>query len=76
MGEKMGTSVCIRLPDDTAKELDNIANTVDRTRSYLIKKAIETYLHEYADYMIAFERLHDKDDGIISGKELRERLGL
>ncbi|MDP6156106.1 MAG: ribbon-helix-helix protein, CopG family [Candidatus Thermoplasmatota archaeon] len=76
MGEKMGTSVCIRLPDDTARELDNIANTVDRTRSYLIKKAIDTYLHEYADYMIAFERLHDKDDEIISGKEMRERLGL
>ena len=72
----MGTSVCIRLPDDTARELDNIANTVDRTRSYLIKKAIDTYLHEYADYMIAFERLHDKDDEIISGKEMRERLGL
>ena len=76
MGEKMGTSVCIRLPDDAARELDNIANTVDRTRSYLIKKAIDTYLHEYADYMIAFERLHDKDDEIISGKEMRERLGL
>ena len=72
----MGTSVCIRLPDDTAKELDNIANTVDRTRTYLIRKAIDTYLQEYADYMIAFERLHDKDDEIISGKELRERLGL
>jgi len=72
----MGTSICIRLADDTAKELDSIANTVDRTRTYLIRKAIETYLHDYADYMIAFERLHDKDDEIISGTELRERLDL
>ncbi len=72
----MGTSVCIRLPDETAMELDNIANTLDRTRTYLIRKAIDTYLREYADYMIAFDRLHDKDDEIISGKELRERLGV
>ena len=72
----MSTSICVRLPDDTARELDNIADTVDRTRTYLIRKAIETYIEEYADYMMAFERLHDKDDKIISGKELRERLGL
>ena len=72
----MSTSICIRLPDDTAMELDRLADTLDRTRTYLIRKSIETYLMEYADYMIAFERLHDKDDEVISGKELRERLGV
>ena len=72
----MSTSVCLRLADDTAKEIDILAKTLDRSRTYIIKRAVETYLEEYADYMIAFERLHDKDDEIISGKELRERLGL
>ena len=72
----MSTSICIRLPDDTAGELDRLADTLDRTRTYLIRKSIETYLLEYADYMIAFERLHDKDDEVISGNELRERLGV
>jgi RHH-type rel operon transcriptional repressor/antitoxin RelB len=42
----------------------------------LIKKALENYLEEYEDYQIAMERLHDKDDEIISPAELRRKLGI
>ena len=42
----------------------------------MIRKAIEEYLREYADYLIALERLNDKDDAIISDAEMRELLGL
>ena len=31
---------------------------------------------ESADFQIALERLNDKKDGIISSKDMRERLGL
>ena len=31
---------------------------------------------ESADFQIALERLNDKNDGIISGEDMRERLGL
>jgi hypothetical protein len=37
---------------------------------------IEEYLEEYIDYLIAVECLNDKDDKIISGKQLRDELGL
>ena len=72
----MTTTVSVRLPDKILNELEILTNTIDRSRTYIIRKAIETYLHEYADYQIALERLNDKDDEIISSEEMRKRLGL
>jgi len=42
----------------------------------IMKKALESYLDEYSDYLIALERLHDKDDREISSEEMRKLLGL
>ena len=69
------TSVSIRLPDDVAKSLEDLAATIDRPKTYVIRKAIEEYLREYADYLIALERLNDKDDAVLSDSEMRELLG-
>ena len=68
--------VSIRLPEGVLVALDRVASTVDRPRSYLVRKAVEAYLHEYAEYQVALDRLRDKDDKIIPGKELKRRLGL
>ena len=72
----MSTSISLRLPDEIAQALDDLAKATDRPKSYIITKALKTYLEEYADYMIALDRLHDKDDEIISPQELRKRLGV
>ena len=71
---QMPISVSLRLPDEIHEQLKDIAEDTDRSKSYLIKKAIEQYLEEYADYQTALDRLNDKDDEIISSKELRKRL--
>lgn len=65
----------VRLSDKLLAALDRVAEAVDRPRSYLIRKAIEAYVDEYAEYQIALDRLRDKDDHIITGQELRKRLG-
>ena len=70
----MSVSVSLRLPEDIVTQLDEVAENIDRSKSYLIKKAIEQYLEEYADYQIALDRLNDKDDEIISSEEMRKRL--
>jgi predicted DNA-binding protein len=70
----MPAPISLRLPEEVHSQLEQIATESDRTKSYLIRKAIERYLEEYADYRIALDRLHDKDDKIISSKELRKRL--
>jgi len=72
----MSVAISIRLPDKIVNELDDLADSIDRSRTYIIRKAIESYMQEYADYMIALERLRDKDDEIISSDEMREKLGL
>ncbi len=72
----MTTTVSIRLPDEIAKELDALATSLERSKTFIIRKAIESYLRDYADYLIALERLRDKDDEIISAEEMRERLGI
>ena len=70
----MSISVSLRLSEEMVTQLDDIANSIDRSKSFLIKKAIEQYLEEYADYQIALDRLNDKDDEIISSKEMRKLL--
>ena len=73
---KMSTSVSVRLPDDLAEGLADLSKTIDRSKAYIIKKAIEAYLDEYSDYLIALERLNDKDDQVVSSDEMRKLLGL
>ena len=70
----MPVSISLRLPEDVHEQLEEIAEDTDRSKSYLIKKAIEQYLDEFADYQLALDRINDKDDKIISSKELRKRL--
>ncbi|MEE8358101.1 MAG: ribbon-helix-helix protein, CopG family [Candidatus Hydrothermarchaeales archaeon] len=70
----MPAAVSIRLPNETLNKLDDLAKTIERSKTYIIRKAIDSYLQEYADYLVALERLRDKDDEIISTEEMRERL--
>ena len=72
----MNTAISVRLPNDLAEQLDSIAEETERPRSYIIQKAIESYIEDYADLQVALDRLHDKTDPVISGKELRKSLGL
>ena len=72
----MEKTLSVRLPGELMTVLDRVANEVERPRSYLIRKAIEAYVDEYAEYQIALDRLRDKDDKSVTGKELRKRLGL
>ena len=66
--------ISLRLPEKIISQLEAVAAITDRSKSYIIKKAIEHYLEEYADYQIAMDRLHDKDDKIVTSKELRKLL--
>jgi RHH-type rel operon transcriptional repressor/antitoxin RelB len=72
----MSTAISVRLPKELAEQLDSIAKETERPRSYIIQKALESYIDDYADLQIALDRLHDKTDPIVSGKELRKSLGI
>jgi RHH-type rel operon transcriptional repressor/antitoxin RelB len=66
----MTEAVSVRLPEDLARRLDQLARSLDRPRTYIVNKALREYLEEYEDYLIALNRLNDKDDGLVSEEEL------
>ncbi len=72
----MTVSITVRIPNEMAEDLEALAKALDRPRSYIVKKAMEVYLDEYADYLLALERLQNKDDHVISSRELRKRLAI
>ena len=72
----MSKSVSIRLPDELVEQLENVARDTERSRSFIVQRAIEFYLEDYADFQVALDRLRDKSDRIVSGDKLRKSLGL
>jgi RHH-type rel operon transcriptional repressor/antitoxin RelB len=64
------------LPDALAREIDHIADETERPRSFQIQKAVESYIEDFADVQIAWDRLRDQKDLIVSSRELRKSLGL
>lgn len=69
----MSVPISIRLPEETAKALDAVASATDRPKTYVVLRALEAYLADYADYQIALDRLRDKDDPVVSASALRAR---
>lgn len=72
----MSTAISVRLPQELAERLENIARETERSRSFIIQKALESYIAEFADLQIALDRLYDSGDAVISGEELRKSLGV
>ena len=72
----MSVAISIRLPEKIIHDLEALADTIERSKTFIVRKAIESYLDDYADYLVALERWREKDDEIISSDELRGQLGL
>ena len=68
----MSEAVSVRLPEDIAKRLEDLAKSLDRPKTYIVTKALREYLEEYEDYLVALHRLDDKDDRVVTRKELIE----
>jgi RHH-type rel operon transcriptional repressor/antitoxin RelB len=72
----MSKIVTVRLSEEISDKLDDLSHEIRRNKSFIIKSALEQYLEEYADYQIAFDRLKDKKDKIITYDDLRKELGI
>ena len=66
----MSEAVSVRLPEELARKLDELAEVLDRPKTYLVTKALREYLAEYEDYLVAMHRLNDKNDDVVTEKEL------
>ena len=72
----MSMAVSIRLPAGLARELDRVAEETERSRSFHIQKALESYIEDFADVQVALDRLRDPKDSVISSRDMRKSLGL
>ena len=72
----MSTALSVRIPDDLASKLSDIAEETERPKSFHVQKALESYLDELADLQVAYDRLHDTTDPIITVEDMRKELEL
>lgn len=65
-----------RLPVGLAGKLSSLAKLTHRSEKFYVAEALTHYLEDYADAQIAKDRFNDPKSKIISGKELRKKLGV
>jgi len=70
----MSKAISVRLPDDLASKLSEIAKETERSKSFHVQKALEVYLAELADLQVALDRLHNASDPVVTIDEMRKEL--
>ena len=70
----MSPPVSVRIPDPLVEELDQVAKTTERSRSYHIQKALESYREKQADLQICLGRLRDPVDPVVPLDEMKRLL--
>lgn len=64
----------VRLPEKLEKRLNDLAHKTNRSKSYYVEHALEEFLNEQEDYLLALARLEEKGPNI-SLAEAKKQLG-
>ena len=67
--------LAVRLDPETESRLNRLAHETGRSKSYYVKQAIERYLEEREDYLLALSVL-ERDEPRKPIAEVRKELGL
>ena len=67
--------LAVRLPDQLEERLSQLAKQTHRSKSYYVKQAIQDFLDEQEDHLIALSRL-EKKNSRLTLEEMEDRLGL
>ncbi|MFZ3106789.1 MAG: ribbon-helix-helix domain-containing protein [Candidatus Hydromicrobium sp.] len=70
----MRKNISFSLDEELIKKINEISRVSERTKSWLVKNAIENYLEEIEDVEIAHQRTLDSEDSFISERELKNYL--
>ncbi len=65
-----------RLPFKLVSRLSSLAKATHRSEKFYVAEALAHYFEDYADAQIAKDRFNDPKSRIISGAELRKKLGV
>ncbi len=72
----MGKAISVRITDDIASKLSEIAKETERSKSFHVQKALEVYLAGLADLQVAVDRLRDTSDPVVTIDAMRKELEL
>ena len=72
----MSKALSVRVSNKLALKLSEIAKETERSKSFHVQKALESYLSEIADLQVAYDRLHNATDPVISIEDMRKELEL
>ncbi|KTC93531.1 type II toxin-antitoxin system RelB family antitoxin [Legionella drozanskii] len=67
--------LAVRLPDKLEERLSELAKQTHRPKSYYVKQAIEDFLDEYEERLLALSRLEKKNPRLTL-EEMERRLDL
>ncbi len=72
-----GRVVTAKLPDDLVDRMDQVADRIERTKSWIVREAVSQWLaEEQRRYELTLEGLKDFDEGrVISQDEVLEIVG-
>lgn len=65
----------VKLPKDLEARLERVGIQTHRSKSYYIRKALEKFLEDREDYLLAVARLKENNP-TVSCEEMRKELGL
>lgn len=65
----------VRLPENLEKRFDKLAKETGRTKSYYVRKAMEQFIEDKEDYLLAVTRI-EENNGSVSLEEAKRYLGL
>ena len=65
----------VRLTPELEARLEELAESTGRSKSYYARQAIEEFLDDRADYLLALSVL-EKQEATLSSAELRRELGI
>jgi RHH-type transcriptional regulator, rel operon repressor / antitoxin RelB len=67
--------LAVRLPEIMDERLSELAKQTHRSKSYYVKQALQDFLDEHEEHLLALSRLEKKNPRI-SLKEMERRLDL
>jgi predicted transcriptional regulator len=72
----MKKNVSISFDEKKLEKIEEICRISERTRTWLITKAVDNYLEDLEDAEIAFERTFTDKSDYLTEEELKKELGL
>lgn len=67
--------ISVRLSEKMEHRLSELSEKTHRSKSYYVERALQTFLDDQEDYLLALSRLEEKSPNI-SLKEAKKQLGL